>query len=161
MVYGSLLLLLFVTGWPFANYQILQIGHQTCKGYIAIWTSWYWQDSYGPANWKVVEWKRSQGMDYKSAIYLTICAMPVVPSTFYTYLKDILLYLNLRFKTWIVEVCLSTIFNGSELKYRSNEKAIILVHVVSINCCALLIVYLNVGQVASGHWVFTCLICQN
>jgi hypothetical protein len=55
-------------------------------------------------------------MDYKSAIYLTICAMPVVPSTFYTYLKDILLYLNLRFKTWIVEVCLSTIFNGSELK---------------------------------------------
>ncbi|GJM89097.1 hypothetical protein PR202_ga05697 [Eleusine coracana subsp. coracana] len=25
--------------------------------YIAIWSSWYWQDSYGPSNWKIVEWK--------------------------------------------------------------------------------------------------------
>lgn len=42
---------------------MFQIGDKAREGNAAVWTAWYWKNSYGSSNWKIVEWNGTEGLE--------------------------------------------------------------------------------------------------
>ena len=57
---------------------MFQIRDQACKGYAALWATWYWKNSHGSSNWKDVERERTKGLELDPPFFSIIKFLRVV-----------------------------------------------------------------------------------